>query len=69
MNVEESFTALGGNSILSVQLVHQARKSGLIFTLKDVFQYPTIEGLAAVAGEALSPSANNIAAQSVVGLS
>ncbi len=69
MNVEESFTALGGNSILSVQLVHQARKSGLIFTLKDVFQYPTIEGLAAVADEALSPSANNIAAQSVVGLS
>ncbi|MFD1832209.1 amino acid adenylation domain-containing protein [Streptomyces desertarenae] len=46
---EDSFFALGGDSIVSIQLVGRARRAGLHFTVRDVFEHPTVAGLAAVA--------------------
>ena len=45
----DSFFALGGDSILSIQLVARARLSGLLLTPRDVFVHRTPAGLAAVA--------------------
>jgi amino acid adenylation domain-containing protein/non-ribosomal peptide synthase protein (TIGR01720 family) len=49
---EDGFFALGGDSIVSIQLVSKARKAGLLFSARDVFQHKTVAGLAAVATEA-----------------
>ncbi|MFL6140895.1 MAG: non-ribosomal peptide synthase/polyketide synthase [Labedaea sp.] len=45
----DNFFALGGDSILSMQVVSGARRAGLRVTAKDVFQYQTVAELAAVA--------------------
>ena len=40
---------MGGDSIISIQLVSKARNSDIYFTPKDLFQNPTIaEQLAAI---------------------
>ncbi|GGK97911.1 amino acid adenylation domain-containing protein [Nocardia jinanensis] len=49
---DDSFFALGGDSILSIQLVARAKAFGLSFSTQDVFEYKTVAGLAAVATEA-----------------
>ncbi|HEX6640830.1 MAG TPA: condensation domain-containing protein, partial [Thermoanaerobaculia bacterium] len=46
---DDHFFRLGGDSIMSIQLVSRARRAGLELTPRDVFQHPTIEALAAVA--------------------
>ncbi|MEV4613129.1 amino acid adenylation domain-containing protein [Kitasatospora sp. NPDC049258] len=46
---EENFFALGGDSIVSIQLVSRARKAGFEISAKDVFQHPTPAALAAAA--------------------
>ncbi|MFJ1747309.1 amino acid adenylation domain-containing protein [Streptomyces sp. NPDC088116] len=51
VGVDDSFFDLGGDSIVSIQLVSRARKAGLVFTPRDVFQSRTVAALAAVAGE------------------
>ncbi|MEV6061794.1 amino acid adenylation domain-containing protein [Nocardia asteroides] len=45
---ESSFFALGGDSILSIQLVSLGRAADLVFSARDVFEHPTPAGLAAV---------------------
>ncbi|HMD49934.1 MAG TPA: amino acid adenylation domain-containing protein, partial [Bryobacteraceae bacterium] len=50
-SIEENFFELGGDSILSLQLVALARKQGLALTPKQVFDHPTIRDLARVAGK------------------
>ncbi|MGW2256074.1 amino acid adenylation domain-containing protein, partial [Kitasatospora sp. NPDC001660] len=52
VSVEDSFFELGGDSIVSIQLVSRARRAGLVFTAREVFQHRTPEALAAVAGTA-----------------
>ncbi|MCL2534946.1 MAG: amino acid adenylation domain-containing protein, partial [Nocardiaceae bacterium] len=47
---DESFFALGGDSIMVIQLVSRARDAGITFTPQDVFEHPTVERLAAVVG-------------------
>lgn len=47
---DDNFFALGGDSILAFQLVSRARQAGLLFSLRDVFEQPTIESLAGIAG-------------------
>jgi amino acid adenylation domain-containing protein/non-ribosomal peptide synthase protein (TIGR01720 family) len=47
IGVEDNFFSLGGDSILAIQLVSRARQTGLIVALRDIFQQPTIEALAA----------------------
>ncbi|WP_171908861.1 condensation domain-containing protein, partial [Streptomyces nanshensis] len=48
---EDSFFDLGGDSIVSIQLVSQLRKAGLVLTPQDVFEHKTVRALAAVARE------------------
>jgi amino acid adenylation domain-containing protein/non-ribosomal peptide synthase protein (TIGR01720 family) len=47
----DSFFALGGDSILSIQLVSRARKAGIVFGPRDVFRHKTVAGLAAAVGD------------------
>ena len=44
----DDFFALGGDSILSVQLASRARAAGLAVSPRMVFEYPTVQQLAAV---------------------
>src|SRR5580700_11339142 len=49
VGAEDGFFDLGGDSIMSMQLVAQARAAGLVFSPRDVFTARTPAGLAAVA--------------------
>ena len=44
----DNFFALGGDSIVSIQVVSRARQAGLKLTARDLFQHPTLEALALV---------------------
>ncbi|MEV6816736.1 amino acid adenylation domain-containing protein, partial [Micromonospora sp. NPDC051296] len=55
VGVDDGFFDLGGDSILSIQLVGQARVAGLAFTARDVFERRTPAGLATIAGIAEPP--------------
>jgi len=52
VGVHDTFFELGGDSILSIQVIARANQAGLQLSPKQIFQYPTIEGLAKVAGTA-----------------
>lgn len=47
---DDNFFALGGDSILAFQLVSRARRAGVLLSLRDVFEQPTIEALAGISG-------------------
>ncbi|HAU1796579.1 TPA: amino acid adenylation domain-containing protein, partial [Legionella pneumophila] len=49
IGVEDNFFELGGDSILSIQMLARAHRQKIHFKARDVFQYPTIRGLADVA--------------------
>ncbi|WP_229807971.1 amino acid adenylation domain-containing protein, partial [Actinomadura livida] len=49
VGVDDGFFDLGGDSIIAIQLVSRARRSGLVVTPREVFQHQTVEELAAVA--------------------
>ncbi|MCL2535795.1 MAG: amino acid adenylation domain-containing protein, partial [Nocardiaceae bacterium] len=49
VGVDDSFFALGGDSIMSIQLVSRAKASGLHFSPRDVFDHKTVQALASVA--------------------
>nr|WP_198151820.1 non-ribosomal peptide synthetase [Kibdelosporangium sp. MJ126-NF4]CEL19982.1 Siderophore biosynthesis non-ribosomal peptide synthetase modules [Kibdelosporangium sp. MJ126-NF4] len=49
VGASDSFFALGGDSILAIQLSAKARAAGLRFTAADVFEHRTPAGLAAIA--------------------
>src|SRR5205807_3886378 len=49
IGIDDNFFALGGDSIVSIQLVSRARKAGLAITPRAVFQHQTVEALAAAA--------------------
>jgi amino acid adenylation domain-containing protein/non-ribosomal peptide synthase protein (TIGR01720 family) len=49
VSIHDNFFALGGDSILSLQLITQASRAGLHFTPRQLFQYQTIAELANVA--------------------
>ncbi|MEW5931910.1 MAG: condensation domain-containing protein, partial [Gemmatimonadota bacterium] len=49
VGVEESFFELGGDSILSIQVVSRARQRGLKLTPRQVFELQTVERLAEAA--------------------
>ncbi|ARB28047.1 hypothetical protein B5P22_12415, partial [Pseudomonas tolaasii] len=49
VGITDNFFALGGDSIMSIQVVSRARQAGLHFTPKELFQYQTVQGLAAIA--------------------
>ncbi len=49
LSTEANFFALGGDSILSVQVASKAARAGLYFSIKDLFDAQTIRQLAALA--------------------
>ncbi|MGW3485615.1 amino acid adenylation domain-containing protein, partial [Rhodococcus indonesiensis] len=49
VSADDSFFALGGDSIVAITLVSRARAAGLRFTARDVFERRTVAALAAVA--------------------
>ncbi|MFD4431998.1 AMP-binding protein, partial [Nocardia sp. NPDC058497] len=51
VGVDDSFFALGGDSIGSIQLVSRAKAAGLGFSARDVFERKTVAALAPVATE------------------
>ncbi|NKY51795.1 amino acid adenylation domain-containing protein [Nocardia vermiculata] len=52
VGADDSFFALGGDSILSIQLVARAKTAGLHLSTQDVFEHKTVAGLALAATEA-----------------
>ena len=49
VGIDDNFFALGGDSIMSIQLVSRARQSGLVITPRAVFEHQTVAALAAAA--------------------
>src|SRR6266545_4350417 len=68
VGIDDNFFALGGDSIVSIQLVSRARKAGLVITPRAVFEHQTVAGLAGVATliEAAAPALPDIATGGVV---
>ena len=54
VGVLDNFFELGGDSIVGIQLISAAARQGLSFTPRELFEYPTIEGLASVAREGVA---------------
>ncbi|HKH48447.1 MAG TPA: amino acid adenylation domain-containing protein [Thermoanaerobaculia bacterium] len=52
VGVHDNFFGLGGDSILSIQVIARAQQAGLRLTPRQLFQHQTIAGLAAVAQNA-----------------
>ncbi|MEU5092044.1 non-ribosomal peptide synthase/polyketide synthase [Streptomyces sp. NPDC021356] len=52
VGADDGFFDLGGDSIMSIQLVGRARREGLVLSARDVFEQRTVAGLAAVAAPA-----------------
>ncbi|WP_067698944.1 non-ribosomal peptide synthetase [Nocardia jejuensis] len=51
VGADDNFFALGGDSIVAIQLVARAKTAGLGLRARDVFEHKTVAGLAAVATE------------------
>ncbi|MEU3648454.1 non-ribosomal peptide synthase/polyketide synthase [Lentzea sp. NPDC034063] len=58
LGVEDNFFALGGDSILSIQVVSRARQAGLRLTSKDIFRHQTVAELAVVVGTGVAEPAD-----------
>ncbi|MFX0580695.1 amino acid adenylation domain-containing protein, partial [Nocardia nepalensis] len=56
VGADDSFFAIGGDSIVSIQLVSRAKAAGIGFTPRDVFEQKTVAGLARVAVLGTSPA-------------
>jgi amino acid adenylation domain-containing protein/non-ribosomal peptide synthase protein (TIGR01720 family) len=52
VGVDDDFFALGGDSIVSLQIVARAWRAGIRITPRQLFEHPTVARLAAVAGTA-----------------
>ncbi|MEU5846414.1 non-ribosomal peptide synthetase [Saccharopolyspora shandongensis] len=55
VGLHDSFFDLGGDSIMVFPLVSRATESGLEFSAREVFQFPTVAKLAPVARESAPP--------------
>ncbi|GLZ28595.1 hypothetical protein Lesp02_07850 [Lentzea sp. NBRC 105346] len=60
VGIEDNFFGLGGDSILSMQVVARARREGLLITSKDVFLHQTVAALATIAREAPEPEGHDL---------
>ncbi|HZM75259.1 MAG TPA: amino acid adenylation domain-containing protein [Candidatus Limnocylindrales bacterium] len=58
VGVEDNFFSLGGDSILSIQVVSRARRAGFGLTPRDVFAHQSVASLAALATELAAPVAD-----------
>ncbi|GGK73121.1 non-ribosomal peptide synthetase [Mangrovihabitans endophyticus] len=55
VGVDDEFFALGGDSIMSIQLVSRARRAGLRVSVRDVYEHKTVARLAALEGSSGGP--------------
>lgn len=55
VGVHDPFIELGGDSILNIQVVAQAKRRGLVFTPQQLFEHQTIAALAGVVERAAAP--------------
>ena len=55
ISIHDNFFEIGGDSILSIQVVSRAKNSGIQITPKQIFQNQTIAQLAKVANTTVSP--------------
>ncbi|EIK94329.1 non-ribosomal peptide synthetase [Pseudomonas sp. M47T1] len=55
VSLDDNFFDLGGDSIISIQVVSRAREAGLHLTPKDVFQHQRLQQLAAQASPVQAP--------------
>ncbi len=46
VGIQDNFFTIGGDSIRSIQVVAQAKRYGIEFTVRQLFEYPTIQLLA-----------------------
>ncbi|MFK3979740.1 amino acid adenylation domain-containing protein [Micromonospora sp. NPDC050397] len=60
VGIDDDFFALGGDSIVAIQLVIRARQAGLAITLRQVFVRRTVAQLAPVAVPAAAPVADDL---------
>jgi len=56
VGVHDNFFEIGGDSILSIQIISLARQAGLALSPKLLFQHQTVAGLASVAAPAAEPA-------------
>jgi amino acid adenylation domain-containing protein/non-ribosomal peptide synthase protein (TIGR01720 family) len=49
VGIEDNFFTLGGDSIMSIQIVAQARQKQIVLTPQEMFQHQTVAALASVA--------------------
>ncbi|MEH1931935.1 amino acid adenylation domain-containing protein [Nostoc sp.] len=54
VGIYDNFFELGGDSIISIQIIARLNQAGLQLTPKQLFENPTIAGLAAIAGTILT---------------
>jgi amino acid adenylation domain-containing protein/non-ribosomal peptide synthase protein (TIGR01720 family) len=59
VGVHDNFFALGGDSILSIQIISRAARAGLRITPRQLFENQTVAELAQVIDEHLDPSADD----------
>ncbi len=56
LGVTDNFFEMGGDSILSLQIIARAREAGLQLTPRQLFEHPTIEAAAAIAAAPAAPA-------------
>lgn len=49
LGVQDNFFSLGGDSIISIQIISRARRQGIVIQPRDIANHPTIASLAEVA--------------------
>jgi natural product biosynthesis luciferase-like monooxygenase protein/amino acid adenylation domain-containing protein/non-ribosomal peptide synthase protein (TIGR01720 family) len=54
IGIHDDFFSIGGDSILAIGVVTRARREGIQLTVRQLFQNPTVAGMAAVAGTGLA---------------
>jgi amino acid adenylation domain-containing protein/non-ribosomal peptide synthase protein (TIGR01720 family) len=57
VGARDNFFAAGGDSILAIQIVARAQAAGIRLTPRQIFQHPTVAGLASVAAASAAPHA------------
>ncbi len=68
VGVDDNFFSLGGDSILSIQVIAKANQAGLSLTPKQLFDHQTVKALAAVAGSEVKVQAEQGAVTGAVPL-
>src|SRR6185369_8587707 len=68
VGIHDNFFALGGDSILSIQVTSRAHRAGVHLTPRQIFEHPTVAELAQVAGSAAAVKAEQGAVTGPVSL-